>query len=317
MANVKVHRYLSEQVRTEEEKIILNRIITKLACTSGVFGFLRPIIFTPKEAQFIFKEFTDLYPYEILEKKNQIKSAWLKFISLILAGTLSVSALSFLFSSKKDDKKSNLQELTSSFALPSDSDTPKEEYNSLSEIFMNEDIKKVRESAINTLISVGLIEKDETTNFSVEGFKKLGMSLRDKDDLFAITHIYVFELAVEKYDQSAIDDYYRGIKCKVNGENRYFTSKEDFLNVIGISRREYKDWINNNIINRDGDIWDYYSCNNTSNNNPRLSNPNTFNHNDEDRGMPLVDILKAEKQEQSDNMKKAALGSYKAKRLYR
>ena len=178
----------------------------------------------------------------------------------------------------------------------------------------HQDIEKAKDAAISCLKRLGLIEKldnyEHKVYFSVEDFKTLNMSLRNVSDIEAISQIYAFELAVEEFNPSAIDDYYRGIKCKVNGANRYYKGKADFEDSIGCNDEfEYRSIAEGYIISKNGDI----SISNT--NGVRLSNCSnnySFKYNNEDRGESLVGILIAKKQDQADNMKRAALGSYNA-----
>lgn len=180
----------------------------------------------------------------------------------------------------------------------------------------NEDIEKVKKEATNDLKRLGLIS-DNSLNFTVEDFRSLRMSLKDIGDINAISQIYAYELAVRGYDNSAVNDFYKGIKCKY--EDRYYESKEDFYTSIGCTDEyAYDNMVEAYIAAKNGDI-------NLSNHNNimlsgdihRFARPNSYNYNNEDRGQTLVDILREQKRVQSDNINSMALGSYQAKRLYR
>lgn len=179
------------------------------------------------------------------------------------------------------------------------------------------DIEYAKDAAISCLKRLGLIEKldnyEHKIYFSVEDFKTLNMSLRKISDIEAISQIYAFELAVNEYNPSAIDDYYRGIKCRY--EDRYYEGKADFVKSIGCNDEfEYKSIAEGYIISKNGDI------SISSTNGIRLSNCSnnySFKYNNEARGESLGDILNAKRQDQADNMKRAALGSYNARKYTR
>lgn len=180
----------------------------------------------------------------------------------------------------------------------------------------NEDIEKVKKEAINDLKRLGLIS-DNSINFTVEDFRSLRMSLKNIGDINAISQIYAYELAVRDYDNFAVDDFYKGIKCRY--EDRYYESKEDFITSIGCQDEStYKNMVEEYIVSKNGDINLSRQDNiRLSSGNYRLVGSNSYIFNNEDRGQSLVDILKEEKQAQSYNMSSKALGSYQVKRLYR
>lgn len=180
----------------------------------------------------------------------------------------------------------------------------------------NENIEKVKKEATNDLKRLGLIS-DNSINFTVEDFRSLRMSLKNVDDINAISQIYAYELAVSEYDNFAVNDFYRGIKCKY--EDRYYESKEDFYTSIGCTDEyAYDNMVEAYIVAKNGDI-NLSNHNNTrlSGDSHRLARPNSYKFNNEDRGQSLVDILREQKQTQSYNMSSKAMGSYQAKRLHR
>lgn len=199
-----------------------------------------------------------------------------------------------------------------------DNDTNEEQLeNVLDNNILKEEVTKTKEDAISVLKRLKLINVTEDNylelNFNVTDFRSLNMSLKNIDDIHAISQIYAFELAVNEYNPSAIDDYYRGIKCRY--EDRYYEGKADFVKSIGCNDEfEYRSIAEGYIISKNGDI------SISSINGIRLSNCSnnySFEYKNEDRGKSLVDILKEEKQAQADNMKKAVLGSYKARKYTR
>ena len=180
----------------------------------------------------------------------------------------------------------------------------------------NEDIEKVKREATNDLKRLGLIS-DNSINFTVEYFRSLRMSLKNIDDINAISQIYAYELAVRDYDNFAVDDFYKGIKCRY--EDRYYESREDFISSIGCNNEStYRNMVEEYIVSRNGDI-NLSNHDNTRlfGDNNRLARQNSYKFNNEDRGQSLVDILREQKQTQSYNMNSKALGSYQAKGLHR
>ena len=101
--------------------------------------------------------------------------------------------------------------------------------------FLSEDILKARDAAIEDLKRLGLIEGD-SLNFSVEDFKSIKLSLKDINNINAISQIYAYELAIMAYDLDAVDTYYKGIKNKI--EDTYYKSKSDFATSSGFERIE-------------------------------------------------------------------------------
>lgn len=188
------------------------------------------------------------------------------------------------------------------------------EDNIVQNVTLSDEVSKTKEDAVTVLKRLRLINVTEDNylelSFNVSDFRSLNMSLKNIDDIHAISQIYAFELAVREYNPSAIDDYYRGIKCKY--EDRYYEGKDDFINSIGCSDEfEYRSIAEGYIVSKNGDI------SISGANNIRLSscsNKYSFRYSNEDKGEPLVDILNAKKQEQADNMKKAALGIYKVRK---
>ena len=178
---------------------------------------------------------------------------------------------------------------------------------------LSENVLKVKNTAIEDLKRLGLIN-DNALNFNVDYFRSVGLSLKDVNNINAISQIYAYELAVKDYDINAVAAYYKGIKCKY--EDRYYESKDDFVKSIGFkSAEDYESMALEYIKAMNGEIGiggvNIYNSNNT-----RLSKY-SFKYNGEDRGISLSDAIRLQKQEQSKNMAKKAMGSYKARRYTR
>ena len=192
--------------------------------------------------------------------------------------------------------------------------TEKEENEILenNEEVLSEDILKVKNMAIEDLKRLGLIN-DNALNFNVDYFRSVGLSLKDINNINAISQIYAYELAVKDYDINAVDAYYKGIKCKY--EDRYYENKDDFIKSIGLkSVEDYENMALEYIKTMNGEIG-IGGVNIYNSNNKRTSKYN-FRYNSEDRGISLCETIRLQKQEQSKNMTAKAIGAYKVKKKY-